>query len=936
MVLKKKIIAYILVFSSLFSANAFAFLEDIDDVPEMDIMAEDSTAGKFSEEDILNAYKLLKYIGSVSESEEEFEENKSVTKAYAAKSLSVIASGSNVENAITDVFSDVSENHEYMSGIAQALNCNIIDADNKFYPNKNISAEELAEMALRALKYDYIYSEESAFSRANELGFFKGVKYSADEITVGQFMIFLKNVLNTDYIKMSGIDTQGGATVETVTGVSHLEKYFGIYKQDGILTGYKFSSINGDADFNEGDVEINRGLFKLNEEISMDYVGAYVDAYVDDESYNRVIVVEKNKKKNNFYSFEKSEFISSENGTINFYNDEKRIRAKISENAVVMFNNTYYGLFRRIEDNKILENADRVLMIDNDGDDIADIVKVEKYTYYLVKSVSVDKETIVFDKNGGMLEIEENSWADFKFENEKIELKDLKTADVLTVLESTRKDGSRVFSAIVSRIIEEGIIGKIDDDDFGKFYVIGKEKYYLSDEYINYMKPVNGEKEPQIGNFLRFYISSDKKIVASISEDDFSYGYILSGLVNFNDEVVRLNVYNLSGTASSYYFADKVKVYTEKYQQGIKKEKLEAVEIYLGKDISSGESVKFENDVLGYTLDSEGKISSIVKPIDRTAYPHGSLSYPLTLDYDGTNDSDNYFLSRIYREVFASQYKIMSSVPILAIPEDDDMKKDEKAYGIKQSTSWGAEGKKVNGLSFKIYNCDKFYVPEFCTMFDTVELTMSQGDYGECYMYAIENIGQALDEDDTVITQLSYYNNGKLTKSPISEDAEFVDIGLYSNIDSVDELKKGDVVQIKTDTLGEIYLIRVLFSLKDRPSEFGTYFETSTKTDENGVKHIVPKESTLDTTAHGTTLLYGRVEDIKDNVVLLNTSKSGTNDEHTYPVVIGYSAYKTAFYSIYDTKTNKVLPATMSEIQPNDVVLMRRFYNHIQDTIIIR
>ena len=240
--LKKKIIAFILAFSSLFSGNAFAFLEDVDDVPEIDIMAEDSTAGQFSDDEILNAYRLLNYIGCVIEPEEVFEENKNATKAYATQALAVIASGSKLESAVTDVFSDVPENHEYMTGIAHALNRGIIDADNKFYPNKSISAEELADMALKALKYDYIYSKESDLSRAIEMGLFKGVKYSQNEITNGQLMLFLKNVLNTDYIKMSGLNSDGGATVEIVAGVSHLEKYFDVYKQDGILTGYKFSS----------------------------------------------------------------------------------------------------------------------------------------------------------------------------------------------------------------------------------------------------------------------------------------------------------------------------------------------------------------------------------------------------------------------------------------------------------------------------------------------------------------------------------------------------------------------------------------------------------------------------------------------------------------------------------------------------------------------
>lgn len=735
---------------------------------------------------------------------------------------------------------------------------------------------------------------------------------------------------------MSGLDNQGGATVEIVNGVSHLEKYFEIYKQDGILTGYKYSSINGDADLDEGTIQINRGIFKINYDISMDYVGTNVYAYVDTENDNLVVTVEKNNKKNNSYSFKKSEFIERDSGYISFYNENRKVKVKISDNALVMYNNAYSGLYSRMNDDEMPENADRVLMLDNDGDKIVDIVKVEKYSYYLIKSVSQDKESIVFDKNGGVLEIDDKSWVEFDVDGEKAELKDLKAADVLTVLETVRKDGSKIFSAVVSRTLEEGTISGIGEDDYGEFYLIDESKYYLSDEFIKYMASVQSEKKPKIGNFVRLYISSDKKVVATMAEDDFSYGYIMSGLVSVNEETVRFKIYNLSGEANNYFFADKVKVYTEKYQEGVKKDKLDAIAAYLGREISDSESIAIENDVVAYSLNSEGEISSIVKPINRTAYPHGSLYYPLTLDYDGTNETSQSFLTRIYREVFASQYKIASSVPILTIPESDELKKDEKAYGIKQSTSWGAEGKRVNGMSFKIYNCDKFYIPQFCTMVDTVEETIAQGDYGDVYMYCIENITQTIDEDDAAVTQISYYHNGKLTTSTLASDITFVNPGLYCDVDSVEELKKGDVVQIKTDTLGRVYLISVLFSIKDRPSEFGAYFTTTTKTDENGIKRIVPKETILDGSAHGITVLYGRVEDVKDNVVLLNTSKSGTNSAHTYPVVIGNSVYKAVFYSIYNTKTNKVTAASLSEIQPNDIVLMRRYYNHIQDVIIIR
>ncbi len=933
MITKKKIIAYVMSFLTVISVsgNAFAFLEDIDDVPEKDIMAAESTAGEFSGDDVFDSYKLLNYIDCITEPAESFEENETVTKAYAAYALAAVASGYRADSAVLDVFSDVSETHEYASGIAAAFEAGIIDGAEKFYPNKNVSVNELSDMALRALKYNYVYFGNSPFSKAKDLGFFKGVEYSDDSITKGQFMIFLRNVLDTDYIKINGIDAYGNADIEIVDGVSQLEKYFDIYKQDGIVTGYKYSSINADADFNEGEVLINRGIFKINYDLSMDYVGAYVDAYVDEENGSLIVSLSYNKKKTNTHTINKESFVEYSESSMTYYNGSKNVRVSISDSALVMYNNTYYGLYRRIDDNDFFYNCDRIYLIDNDSDNKADIVKVEKYTYYIIKTVSVDTQTINFDKNGGTLVIDDNSWVDFTFNGETIELKDLKLSDVLTVLETVRKDNSRIFSAVVTKDVNEGVIKQIGYDDLGKYYEIEGERYYLCDEYNELLQTSASEKKPKTGDFVRLYISFDKKVVASMSEDDFLYGYIMSGTSSEEEEVVKFTIYNISGESNSYFFADKVKVYTENYPEGIRKEKFEAIKIYLDGD------EKIKNDAVAYSLNSEGEIISIVKPYDRRKEKHGSIYYPLTYDYSGENlvDSDA-FLARIYREVFASKYKIASSVPILVIPGEEELRKNEKAYGIKSSTSWGAEGKKVHNTNFKIYNCDKFYIPQFCTMEGTIEKSISQGIYGETYMYCIDKVIQTIDEEDMPVTQISYYHNGKLTNSPLSSDVTFVNPGLYCDVDSVEELKKGDIVQISKDTLGNITLISVLFSIQKRPEEFGAYFTKNTKTDENGIKRIVPQESILDKDAQTLLLIYGKVEDVNNDVVLVNTSKTGKNEEHTYPVVIGNSVYKAVNYSIYNTQTKTVSAASLSEIQPNDTVVMRKYYNHIQDVIIIR
>ncbi len=928
MIKKKRIIAFFAAVLTVFSLcfDSFAFIDDVDDVPLKDITAQDSTAGQFSEESVLNAYKLLKYIGCVLEEKESFEENDAVTKGYAAQGLAVAAAGRTSET-FHGSFSDVPDAHEYAGGISQALEKGIIDEGDRFYPNKNVSMGEIADMALRALKYNYIYFAGTPLEQATELGLFKNVDCSENLITKGQFMIFLKNVLDTDYIKVSDLDKDGNAKVEIVDGVSHLEKYFGIYKQDGVVSGYKYSSINGDADLPEDKIQINRGIFEIDGESYLDYVGQYVDAYVDADQDNRVIMLYPNNKKTAVYSLHKGDFSDASTGYINYYQDNRSKRAKISDTSVVMYNNVYHGLYSRLSDYTIFEEADKIVLADNDGDNNIDIIKIEKYTYYLVKTVSKEKETINFDKNGGVLEIDDKSWVEFILNGSSAGLEDLKKSDVLTVLESVRKDGSKVFSGVVTRKIEEGKISQIGKDELGEYYELEKSKFYLSDEYINYISVTASEKKPVAGDFVRLYISADGKVVASAAEEDFSYGYIMSGIYDETEEVVRFKIYNLSGEANSYYFADRVKVYTEKYPNGIKRDKTEAIKIYLDGDMT------VKNDCVAYSLNSNGEIASVVKPINRTAYKHGSMYYPLTYDFNGESLISQNASSRLYRGVFAMKYKMDSSVQFMVIPQDKSMITNEKAYAVQNGGYWGISHYFVNE-NIKMYNCDKFYIPQFCTMESVVSGSIGQGD-GDVHMYCIEKVEKTIDEDDMPVVKISYFENGRLTESVISADVEFETPGLYCSTDEVSKLQKGDIIQISKDALGEINIINVFFSIKNRPGEFGAYFSDITKTDASGKTHIEPVPEAVRTMT-SLSVLYARVEDIRDNVVLINTSKTGHDEQYTYPMVVGNSVYGAVYYNIYNTKTNKVTAATLDEIQPNDVVVMRRYYNHVQDVVIIR
>jgi len=823
----------------------------------------------------------------------------------------------------TPTFIDVKPEHEYAPGIAQAQSKGILDTDtDKFYPNKNVLAEDLAVWAIRVLKQDYIIYNQSMLSAAQELGIFKGVSYSEKGITKGQFLLVLENVLNSDYIKMTGIDEAGSITFSISEDENFMNNVYDIYLQEGILTGYKYSSIYGDSDLESEKVQINRATFSIDTEISMDYVGAYVNAYVDVENDNKIISLWENEKETEITAVKKEQFKSFSVNEISYYDGASVKRIKINEQIPFLYNNLYYGILNNDVISDILPDCDSVTVIDNDGDGRGDLVKAIKYTHYIIKSVSPMTDTIVFKNNGGTLEITDTTTAEFVFNNQKVEsISSLKSDDILTVLEGYRLNNTRVFDAIMTRDMVEGKISSHSEDDNGEFYIIDNVKYYLSDNYLYFMETDSSQQKPTTGTYVQIYVGADNKVVGTKTDSDFAYGFVMSSSYDDGDEIARIKIYTIDGKVQTYMFADKVKVYNENNIEGKKYEKLQAYNMLANAPAEDGG--KLSNDVVAYSLNADGNISSIAVPIDRTANAHGSLYYPLTLDYDAAKASPS-ANTRMYRMLYLQKYTMNSLIPILVRPSNDELLTDEKAFEIRTGNYWSVEHYFTPAEAVKVYNANKFYVPDFYVMSGTTSTDLSQGE-GKLHMYAIENIEDTINEDDMPVKKLSYFENGSLKSVNIAEDVTFVDAGTYCKVDEVSELKKGDIIQFDVNSYGEISIIRVLFSCQNKPSEFGTYAKKS------GV--LTYSE---DIQFESLALMHGKVVDAEGSIVLINTSKSGTDEKYTYPLTLGGSVYGNVYYNIYNTKTKEVTKGSLSEIQTGDEVVMRRYYNHVQDVVIIR
>jgi hypothetical protein len=227
----------------------------------------------------------------------------------------------------------------------------------------------------------------------------------------------------------------------------------------------------------------------------------------------------------------------------------------------------------------------------------------------------------------------------------------------------------------------------------------------------------------------------------------------------------------------------------------------------------------------------------------------------------------------------------------------------------------------------KAYNCDKFYKPQFYVINGEVTSNISQGD-GKVHFYVIDKINDVYNEKEgTVEKTISYYDNTTYKSVPISEDVAISKAGYYCDVTDPAQLKKGDVIQVHLNSLGQIDVMTVYFRISERDSKaMGMYYydDQINKTDSvytNDVSSAMPNVG----------VVYGKVKDSEGNRVIIETVS-----EVESPVSVAGSVYGNAYFVVYDTKLNTANPADFAEIQPGDTVVMRKYYNHVQDVIIIR
>ena len=538
-------------------------------------------------------------------------------------------------------------------------------------------------------------------------------------------------------------------------------------------------------------------------------------------------------------------------------NDKKPLELIIDKDAKMIFN----GKPISFDVSELTPESGRITVLDTNSDDKYDIVFVTSYENYVVEDV-IETSHRVTDKYGKPSLVLDPEDDDVKFvitkATQELELSDLEEWNVLSVAKS--KDAS-IITIEVSGEYVTGKVTEIKNDERG----IGGKRYKIAKNYT---------EEIKLGDEGTFYLDVEGKIAAVDATKTLSsnYAYAVKGaLSNGFDKVLEIKIFDKDGKTVTLKSGEKIKLngVSGKTPQDVL-EKL------------SDESDVFVPQLITYETNASGELTQLNTATDKTESGEINKS-SFTL-----NVKDSLTYKAASKKLGA--YNVNSETIVFNIPAGKTSTDD---FSIENISLFEDKTE----YDVLIYDLGEDLTAK------AIIVTNSQGIAGlEDSMVIVDYIATMNNDDNELVDKLYGYQDGKKVSFETEES------GILVNGDE-ETLKTGDIIQVKTNSKGQIQSIRVLFEAKNKTTE--------------GTEVI----------ADDLQIVYGKV--IKKFASSINVSVSGG-------AVTNYAISGATVYELNTSKsTNAIKAVTPGDIPQYDEldesrVLIRIYKDEVKEIVIVK
>ncbi len=592
------------------------------------------------------------------------------TRAALAK-MAALATGSGEQNVTDTDFDDVKSDDASSGYILYAAQNGLMKgySDGIFEPNGNVSHEQLVTVLVRMTGYTEMANgmgaDAAAYTRtALKAGLLKYVSLAdRSAATVGEIAYAVRNALEADIMLAESIDgTDMTYTIQE--GKNLLSNALGLNEVYGRVTANCYTSLAGASSLEKGWIELARENYRSSKENIDEYLGWYVTAYVDSDGVIRA--VERDSVQNDDITVDSASINALSDGKITYKEDGKTRTATYLKNGYLIYN----GEARLSWSEADLKGAKNALLrlIDTDGDNVYDVIFLNRYTDLIVRGVSVADEIIYFKSGSARLSVNLSKDADVKYKitdknGEVISLSDVPSGVLLSVAESTSK---RVVLMSLCKTSFSGKCTAVDDETV----TVDNTEYILSED-------LRGTGKVKLNSEGMFYLNFTGKVAAFDSDPEQTYAYLrAAGAKSAFRGEMEFELYTEDGEFKIFTLADRVKV--NKASAAVKASTLSSSSLLF-------ESGAAKDQLITYTLNNEGKINAFCTAQDGSAMTYAQKRDIFTCDavLTGERDTQTRYIGANWK-MFAGRYLVNDATKVFSVPSDIS---DDKKYSVSGAGS---------------------------------------------------------------------------------------------------------------------------------------------------------------------------------------------------------------------------------------------------------
>lgn len=661
-----------------------------------------------------------------------------------------------------------------------------------FYPKNNISAKEALESVVNLLGYWPMAKDLGYSSVISKLKLNKGVK-SSTSLTYRDFAKILVNALDTDIMDDYSV----------VEGEKLLWKALKVKEIKGIITATEYTDIYGGSRALKENIVIDGVSYKVSVD-TYGLEGKRVKLFTKEiDGENFVLYIAEINTLNNVLKLNWNDIEEYSEREYTYRDGKnKNKKAKLAADKKLIYNGV--GVASYTVDELDVDYGN-VQLIDNNNDDVYDIVRIEEFTTYVVKSVNHDNYTIynqyplTDEGQSSVLDLSSTDNIIVEENGQKVQFGNIVAGAVVSVAES--KDGY-LAKLYISKNKVESEVGRVLTDGTEKSIVLydsihGDGASSTIDVHPFYAgtKKVREEGPSFIGQNVVIsldYMGYAVEVVFSDGTANWQWGYLVSARPGNDDPsdypIINLKLFDQSGSFSVLSCARKVKVNRETV-------KVNSIEDILTA-INGNSNKNLVNQLIRYRRNANNEIAQILSSADsenglRKVAPSGEKRY--------------------FSALRSFEYEVVLSttaIPVISVPTTVTAENEHKFI-----SSTASEYLRDNKMyTFEAYSSDDNELDvEFLVLKDNDVRSKEAWSIG-----MIMDISNCVDDEGEICTQITVRNSS--ANNTVIVYPEIININnLIDDASSTSlELKKGDIVKYKKNHNSVIVDMKHIYSIKDK------------------------------------------------------------------------------------------------------------------------